>query len=166
MSHDQWHAGWINKLTAGPNNFLIIGNRQNTACEIQNNATMCLAPSVVCGTSLGGFNDEVSGFLHLSLCRLIPLLYWGARFSSLQGGYNDGGEGRGGFLQLVARWLAAQTGLFLCCFWGGRGAFAMFALLLFCLICTTFSLSFFRVGQFLICHFNGLHACQTLSSVF
>lgn len=108
MSHDQWHAGWINKLTAGPNNFLIIGNRQNTACEIQNNATMCLAPSVVCGTSLGGFNDEVSGFLHLSLCRLIPLLYWGARFSSLQGGCNDGREGRGGvasFSLLLVGWL-------------------------------------------------------------
>ena len=32
----------------------------------------------------------------------------------------------------------------------------MFALLLFCNICAAFSLSFFRVCQFLICHFNGL----------
>ena len=56
MSHDRWHAGWINKLTAGPNNFLILSLEtvKNTACEIMN-ATMCLAPSVVCGTSFRWF---------------------------------------------------------------------------------------------------------------
>ena len=87
------------------------------------------------GLPVGGFNDEVgevsSTFLFAG-CFLFFTEKPGFPLCKAAVTMMDG------FLQLVACWLAAQTGLFLCCFWGGGGTFTMFALLLFCHICTTF----------------------------
>ena len=95
------------------------------------------------------------GFLHLCFCWLIDPFFSGGRFSSRKAAVMI----EDGFLQLVPCWLVAQTGL------TPQGVFVMFGLskLLFYHICTMFSLSFFGVRQFLICHFNGLCA-QRLSS--
>ena len=68
------------------------------------------------GLPVGGFNDEVgevsSTFLFAG-CFLFFTEEPGFPFCKAAVTMMDG------FLQLVACWLAAQTGLFLCCFWGG-----------------------------------------------
>lgn len=70
------------------------------------------------GLPVGGFNDEVgevsSTFLFAG-CFLFFTEEPGFPFCKAAVTMMDG------FLQLVACWLAAQTGLFLCCFWGGGG---------------------------------------------
>ena len=69
------------------------------------------------GLPVGGFNDEVgevsSTFLFAG-CFLFFTEEPGFLFCKAAVTIMDG------FLQLLARWLAAQTGLFLCWFWGGR----------------------------------------------
>ena len=117
------------------------------------------------GLPVGGFNDEVgevsSTFLFAG-CFLFFTEEPGFPFCQAAVTMMDG------FLQLVACWLAAQTGLFLCCFWGGGGDV--------CHVCIalvlphfhhvwTFSRSFFSVCQFLIRHFTGLRAQRLFSVV-
>ena len=70
------------------------------------------------GLPVGGFNDEVGEvsstflfagcFLFFTEEPAFPLCKAAVTMMD-------------GFLQLVACWLASQTGLFLCCFWGGGG---------------------------------------------
>ena len=68
------------------------------------------------GLPVGGFIDEVGG---VSSPSSLP-----ADSSSLLRSHTGfplckaAVTMRNGLLQLVARWLAVQTGLFLCCFWG------------------------------------------------
>lgn len=67
------------------------------------------------GVPVGGFNDEVSG--GVSSSSSLPadsssLLRSHAGFPLCKAAVTMGD----GFLQVVGCWLAAQTGLFLCCF--------------------------------------------------
>lgn len=125
MSHYRWHAGCINKLTAGSNNFLIVGNRQNNACEIQNNARMCLAPSVFCGTSCRWFYwwSCWGFFTFLFVHWFLFFTEEPCSFSSLQAGCKD------------AEWLPST-----CCSLAGCADGFIFRLLLGgplqCLLCS------------------------------
>ena len=71
-----------------------------------------------------------------------------------------------GFLQLVARWLVAQT-VFLCCFCGGGGGGGDVCDVSFALVLPhlhQFSFNFFSLS---VPHLSFQWvACQTLSSVF
>ena len=79
------------------------------------------------GLPVGGFNDEVgevsSTFLFAG-CFLFFTEEPGFPFCKAAVTMMDG------VLQLVARWLAAQTGLFLCCFWEGDVCHVYIALVL------------------------------------